>query len=106
MRAPCDGPDSLLFTRKHLSEPFHFLSEPFHFFRSCKRAFSLFEAVPGCRAYSHSVVENCDAGILGYKLGRLPIFTVRLYKETLAYFWTSLVSIEDCAMQNLSALSY
>ena len=34
------GTGQVSFTRKNLSEPFHFLSEPFHFFRSCKRAFS------------------------------------------------------------------
>ena len=32
------GMGQVSFTRKNLSEPFHFLSEPFHFFRSCKRA--------------------------------------------------------------------
>ena len=35
------GTGQVSFTRKNVSEPFHFLSEPFHFFRSCKRAFSV-----------------------------------------------------------------
>ena len=34
------GTGQVSFTRKNLSEPFHFLSEPFHFFCSCKRAFN------------------------------------------------------------------
>ena len=48
MRKFCKGTDKRMarssenrvsFTRKNLSEPFHFLSEPFLFFRSCNRAF-------------------------------------------------------------------
>ena len=35
------GTGQVSFTRKNLSEPFHFLSEPFHFFGSCKRAFNI-----------------------------------------------------------------
>ena len=31
------GTGQVSFTRKNLSEPFHFLFEPFHFFRLCKR---------------------------------------------------------------------
>ena len=43
------GTGQVSFTRKNLSEPFHFLSEPFHFFRSCKRALNLMSCSLGMK---------------------------------------------------------
>ena len=43
------GTGHVSFTRKNLSEPFHFLSEPSHFFRSCKRALDSMGVQTCCR---------------------------------------------------------
>ena len=41
------GTGQVSFTRKNLSEPFHFLSEPIHFFRSCKPVFIITDIKKG-----------------------------------------------------------